>query len=459
MVRQLHIKSLLLLGLVLSGCSLIAVPQPVVPASAPLPASANAVTVFTLDDLRSQTGEQNLNPTTAVELKADPEIMALIGEISQQNLMGYVYQLQNYGNRNIFSAQDRPDWGIGAAANWLASEFERVGNGRLQVSFQTFPLTFEGLSTNLRNVVAVLPGVAEDAGIVVLMSNYDNRAEDWLDGEDFTPGADDNASGVAQMLEVARLMSSREWNNTIIFLSPTAEEQGTFGSRHFVQNAMAEEMPIIAALNNDMIGGRAGIPQSVRLFSQGPDTAATRQLGRYIHLLGSLYLPEFPITMLDGLDREGRWGDQREFVRLGIPAVRLIESQEDLEIQDTEFDTWDRIDYNYLRKVTELNLVTIANLAASPHMPQPPTVTPTEDPTAFTVSWEADRTAAGYALAFRPLNSMTYEETLFRFVTVSEAGNVLMSGVNPTTSYAVSLAALDQQGRVSLFSREVVVNP
>lgn len=458
MVRAIRIKALLGICLVLTSCSLVAVPQPVVPSVEEVPASTNAITVFTLDELRSQAQTEG-NPTDAVELKVDPEIVALVGEVSRQNLMGYVYQLESYGNRNIFSAQDRPDWGIGAAANWLASEFERVGNGRLQVSFQTFPFTFEGLSTNLRNVVAVLPGVAENPGIVVLMSNHDNRAEDWLDGEDFTPGADDNASGVAQMLEVARLMSSREWNNTLIFVSPTAEEQGTFGSRHFVQNAIAEEMPIMAAINNDMVGGRAGIPQSVRLFSQGPDTATTRQLGRYVHLLGSLYLPDFPITMIDGLDREGRWGDHREFVRLGIPAIRLIESQEDLEIQDSEFDTWDRIDYNYLQKVTELNLVTIANLAAAPHIPQSPAVAPTDPPGSYTVVWDISQDAAGYAIAFRPLNSMTYEGTIFHYVSMAEAGNVLMSGMNPTSPYAVSLAALDRQGRISLFSREVVLTP
>ena len=259
--------------------------------------------------------------------------------------------------------------------------------------------------------------------MIVLMANYDTRAGSMVDGVSLSPGADDNGSGMAALLEIARLMSSRTWSQTIIFAAFTAEEQGTYGSRHFVQNAFLSNLTIDAAINNDMIGGRAGIPQHVRLFSVGPDTSNARQLARYIDYVGGLYLPTYPVHMIDGLDRDDRWGDHRDFVSAGYAAVRLIESEEDLSIQNSTRDTWSLLDYDYFRKNVQLNLVTLANMACAPAPPVTPLVAPMADPGSFLISWTTVPGADGYAISVRPLGAERLPP--FRFVSAAEAGNIV----------------------------------
>jgi hypothetical protein len=370
--------------------------------------------------------------------------------------MGYVQTLEGFGTRNTFSETEGDDFGIGAARRWIFSEFQRVGGDRLDVQFQDYSLEFQGRKTMQRNITATLPGSGSHPGVLVLMANYDSRAADWLDGQSLAPGADDNGSGVAALLEIARLVSSRTWDQTIVFVALTAEEQGTFGSKHFVQQAFLDNMQIDAAINNDMIGGRAGIPQSIRLFSIGPDTSNARQLARYIDYVGGLYLPTLPVEMIDGLDRDGRWGDQREFVNAGYPAVRLMESQEDLKIQNSRRDTWSLIDYDYFEKIVQLNLATIANMACAP---SPAAIAaPLPDPGTFQVAWAPDPGVAGYAISVRPLGMERFAP--FRFVSAEQAGNVVLSGYESQVGYAISIAALNERGCLGAFSSpEIIIDP
>ncbi len=397
--------------------------------------------------------EPIIDPISDLVPAVDPEIAALLDSVSTQNLMGYVQRLENFGTRNTFSSTERDDFGIGAARRWIFSEFERAGGGRLDVQWQDYPLTFEGRSSTQRNIIATLPGSGEYPGVLVLMANYDTRAADWLDGRSLAPGADDNGSGIAALLEIARLMSLRTWNQTIIFAALTAEEQGTFGSRHFIEQAVAGNMQIDAAINNDMIGGRAGIPQSVRLYSIGPDTSEARQLARYVDYVGGLYLPTFPVTMLDGLDREGRWGDQREFVAAEYPAIRLIESEEDLSIQNSTRDTWSLIDYDYFQRIVQLNLATLASMACAP--PPAAIAEPLADPGTFQIAWATDPDVKGYAISVRPLGMERYAP--FRFVSTEQAGNVVLSGYESDTGYAISIAALNERGCLGTFSYPEII--
>jgi Peptidase family M28 len=423
-------------------------PTPTLPVLAPTPLPLELQAVIA--------GEPVINPVSDLTPAADPDIAALLEEVSEQNLMAYVQTLENFGTRNTFSDTQRDDFGIGAARRWLFEEFERVGAGRLNVQFQDYDFTFEGRATSQRNVIATLPGTGSHGDVLVLMANYDSRPLDWLDGSSPAPGADDNASGVAGLLEIARLMSARTWDQTIIFAALTAEEQGTFGSRHFVEQARANNIQIGAAINNDMIGGRAGIPQSVRLYSIGPDTSEARQLARYIDLVGGLYLPTFPIQMIEGLDREDRWGDQREFINAGYPAVRLIESQEDLNIQNSTRDIWSLIDYDYFRRIVQLNLATLANMACAP---RPAAIAePLAEPGSFLVAWVPEPGVAGYAISVRPLGSQRF--TPFRFVSAEQAGNVVLSGFESQTGYAISIAAMNERGCLGAFSSpEIIIQP
>lgn len=393
------------------------------------------------------------DPEAAAVPSVNGDIQALLRSVSTQNLFAYVQTLQGFGTRHTLSTGEAEDYGVGAAARWIYGEFVRVGGGRLDVTFDEFPLIYEGLQTTQRNVVATLPGSGSHPGVIILTAHYDSRSVDEADGSSPAPGADDNGSGVALLLEAARLLSARSWNQTIIFVAFAAEEQGTHGSRHFVKEVMLDGMVIDAVINNDTVGGGAAIPQSVRLFAVDPDTSMPRQLARYVEFIGELYLPEFPINVWPTLDRVGRYGDQREFIEVGVPAVRLTESVEDFDSQHSGEDTSEKLDYDYLALVTQLNVAVVANMAGAPSPPAGPAVAPMAEAGAYILSWETDPGAAGYAVAFRTVGA---DEAVFRYLSMADAGNVVITGLDPAVSYAISVAAVDSRGRMSLFSEEAL---
>lgn len=397
------------------------------------------------------------NPVSNIVPAVDPTIGELVNEVSTQQLVSYVQTLESFGTRHGLSVTDSPDYGIGAARSWLAQEFERVGNGRLQVEVDPFPFTLNGITTEQQNIIATLPGNGSVPGAVVLVAHYDSRPIDPNDGTSLAPGANDNGSGVAAMLEIARLLSSQEWNMDVIFIAFAAEEQGTHGSLHYVTDSLIDQLGITAVFDNDIVGGRSGIPQSIRVFSPGPDTSPTRQVVRYLDLLGGLYVPQFGVTMIDALDRPGRYSDHIRFLEVGIPAMRLTESVEDRDRQHNALDTSDALDYNYLRQVSQLNLATIANIIGAPGRPQTPDISPLESPGEYLFSWTVDPGAAGYAISLRPAGRNDFAP--FRFVNVDEAGQVVITDLDPAVTYAVSIAAIDENGRLSLFSPEVILQP
>ena len=383
----------------------------------------------------------------------DPEILALLESVSKQNLFAYVQTLQSFGTRHTLSPTDQEGRGIGAARRWIHNEFDRVGGGRLEVVDRDFPMIEGGANVTRQNVVATLPGAGTHPGVIVLMAHYDSRVADLSDSGSRAPGANDNASGVALMLEAARLMSARSWPQTIVFVAFAGEEQGTLGSRQYVRDMMLGGAIIDAAINNDIVGGRPDIPRFVRLFASGPENSPSLQLGRYVRFVGEMYLPTFPVEIIGTLDRPGRFGDQREFVNVGVPAVRMTESEEDPDLQHTGQDTADRLDYDYLAQVTALNVAVLANMAGGPPPPASPAVAPMAEEGAYLLSWTPDERAAGYAIIFRPIGG---GESVIRLLSGGETGNVALTGMDPTFSYGISLAPIDEQGRVGRFSEEVV---
>jgi hypothetical protein len=433
-----------------TSCSLLAGPQrPVIPT--PVAAAPAQGIVAGIPS------ESVFDPVSNIVPAIDPEIESLVNSVSQQQLMGYVQTLESFGTRNAYSASDRPDFGVGAARQWIYNEFLRVGGGRLQVRLDDFPLNYTGTVVNQQNVIATLPGALSSSDIVVIMAHYDTRPADETDGSSRAPGANDNGSGIALLLETARLLSSRQWNHTVVFAAMAAEEQGTYGARYFVQDAVLGGTNVLAAINYDTVGGRVGIPQSVRLFAPELSRSVHGELGRFYDFVGEFYLPTFPVNIINAADREGRWGDQREFVRAGMPAIRLTESVEDPDLLNSVRDSWNVIDYTYLQKVTQLNVAVVANAIGGPAVPPTPTVAPMADPGGFILTWVPDPEAAGYVISFRPVSAEDY--TPFRFVAASQAGNVVLTGFEPATTYAISMAALDGRGRISLFSPELYVRP
>lgn len=398
-------------------------------------------------------GNLIFDPVSSVIPVVDPTVAALVNSVSQQQLVGYVQTLESFGTRSTFSVTDRPDFGIGAARLWIFNEFLQVGNGRLQVEFDTFPLTLSGITTQQQNVIATLRGDGSAPGALFIVAHYDSRPINPNDGTSRAPGANDNGSGVAAMLELARILSSQTWNMDVIFIAFAAEEQGTHGSRHYVSNRLFGGPEVMLVLNNDIVGGRPGIHQSVRVFSPGPDSSLPRQKARYVDFIGGLYLPTFGITLVDAVDREGRFSDHMRFLEVGIPALRLTESEEDSTRNHTALDTSDALDYNYLRQVTQLNVAVAANIIGAPARPEPPALTAL-DGGDVALTWPVNPLAAGYVISFRPVGSEVYAP--FRFVSAAQAGQVAITDLDPNLNYAVSLAALTADGRMSLFSPEVL---
>lgn len=441
----------LLLGVLFlgSGCVLLEGPErPALPT--PPPSAVDTGEAIAFESL--ETGQQPEAADTVMPA-TEPAIVGLVEAVSKQNLFAYVQTLQNFGTRHALSPLEREGYGIGAASRWIYSEFERVGNGRLEVAYQEFPFSYQGFATTQRNVVATLPGLSGHQGVLILMAHYDSRTFELGDGGGVAPGADDNASGVAVLLEAARLLSARSWAQTIIFVAFAAEEQGTYGSDSYVRDVMLQGMVIDAAINVDTVGGHSGIPDAINVFA-APEGQGTTQLARYLALINDLYQGDsFEVVLRPTLDRPGHYGDQRAFVNAGVAAVRLTESQEDVERMHSDEDTAEMLDYNYLVKVSRLTVAALANMAGAPPLPPAPAVAPMADAGTYLLSWNTDPQAAGYAVAFRPVQG---EERVLRYINAADAGNVVITGLDPALQYAISLAPLDGEGRVGLFSQEAV---
>lgn len=340
----------------------------------------------------------------------DPEIEKMVGEISRENLEKYVNKLVGFHTRHNLSEQNDPERGIGAAWNWIKSEMEKsvpASNGRLEVKFEEYSAGGEGqriaTSTMLKNVVATLKGTdPNDDRVIVMSAHLDSRAETDGDAKSFAPGADDDGSGVAAMLELVRIMSSRRFPATIVFMALSGEEHGLYGSKYMAKKAKESNWNVVAVLNNDMIG-RSGSDKTslrrkarVRVFSEGvpsyetEQTAASRkaasgendgrarQLARYVKETGERYVDRIDVTLVYRSDRFGRGGDHLPFSQEGYPAVRICEFDEEYSrqhkapriVDGVEIgDLPEHVDYEYVRKNAGINLAAIANLAIAPNEP------------------------------------------------------------------------------------------
>ncbi|MCP5095559.1 MAG: M20/M25/M40 family metallo-hydrolase, partial [Chloroflexi bacterium] len=270
MLRRVSLLIIFLLIFTVS-CSLLNGPQSVeVPTPVPLaPVS-----------LESSPRELVVDPVSDVIPGVNADIQGLADQISQQQLIGYVQTLENFQTRNTFSSVDNPSEGIGAARLWIQNEFLRVGNGRMLVQADDFNVTNDGVTYNQQNIVATLRGSSSHSGVIVLGAHYDSRTIGPNDATGYAPGANDNASGVAVLLEVARLLSSQNWEQTVVFVAFAAEEQGRHGSIHYVNEMGLQGTDVDGVIVNDIVGGRPGVPQSLRLFTPGSDTSQPIQFAR-----------------------------------------------------------------------------------------------------------------------------------------------------------------------------------
>ena len=385
---------------------------------------------------------------------ADPQITTAIKQVSAERIRANIEKLVSFGTRLTLSAQDQAaiasGHGIGAAREWIKSEFERYSKdcgGCLVVKTDSF--TEEAADripkpTEITNVYAVLNGTdATNAKRIVLVTgHYDSRNSDTLDVNGDAPGANDDASGTAVSLECARVLSKMKFPGTIIFLTVAGEEQGLNGSKHFAKMAKDQGWDLEAVLNNDIVGGDKNSGQNhsvVRVFSEGIPAAASeqdlrrirglggesdsgsRELARYIADVGVTYDAGVTPMLIFRLDRYLRGGDHSSFNQQGFSAVRFTEFREDFHHQHQNVrnengieygDLPKFVDYDYVARVAKLNAATLASLAAAPAPPTNVHILTKDLENDSTLTWDASPggLASGYEVVWRPTDSPQWIE-------------------------------------------------
>ncbi|MDC8753309.1 M20/M25/M40 family metallo-hydrolase [Erythrobacter sp. sf7] len=358
--------------------------------------------------------------------------------VSQERLQADVETLVGFGTRHTLSAQDDPERGIGAAVNWALAEFKRIGAGCgdcLEVLPVGEVIQPDGrripTPTLVRNAVAIQRGTERPNEVVIVQGHIDSRVSDPLDFTSDAPGANDDGSGSALVLEAARALSATKYPSTIIYALLSGEEQGLFGGRILADWAEAQGFTVKAVLNNDIVGNSCGKdgycePKVVRVFSEGPRAdlterlraAATRfggendtpsrNLSRWVAGLSEQHPDEMQVRQIWRTDRMGRGGDQVPFLQKGYPAIRFSvgvedydHQHQDLRTEDGVFygDTIDEMDFGYLAGVTKLNVRALDALARAP---MPPKVTVDAAVRVDTeIKWSAIPGAEVYAIAAR----------------------------------------------------------
>ncbi len=396
-----------------------------------------------------------LNAQTIIN--RDPIIEALVKQISAENIETYINKLVSFHTRNNLSVTDDPEIGIGASWEWIKAEMEQYiprSDGRLSVEYVPYTIGGEGqrikTEIELKNVVATLKGSnPEDDRILIISAHLDSRASNGNDGKSFAPGANDDGSGIAAILELVRIMSEHQFSATIKFMAVSGEEHGLYGSGHMAKLAKEEDWNIVAMLNNDMIGnsGSSGTllndNMRVRVFSEGVPAFETdqmasmraytaaendgkaRQLARYTKEVGERYVDQLDVSLIFRNDRFGRGGDHTPFCKLGFTAVRITEFNEnyDRTHADTVFkdgiaygDMPSGVDMEYVRKNAGVNLAVLANLASAPLAPLNVGIKLSGMSNYSTLSWEnpeKGKEVAGYYLLMRETYQPLWQKKIY----------------------------------------------
>ena len=387
----------------------------------------------------------------------DPEIENMVKEVNPDSLQSYIKGMVAFGTRSTVSSTTDLKKGIGAARNWVLAKFNQfaaASGGRLTafVDTSTYPADGRRVKTpiNLGNTVATLKGTdPNDTRIFIISGHLDSRRIDVMDGTNDAPGANDDGSGSAAVLECARVMSKHSFPATIIFVTVSGEEQGLLGSTYMAKKAKAQNWNIEAVLNNDIMGSNNSNETNiinntqVRVFSEGlpyyklSDTLArnirqfglendgkARQLARYVKETGERYVDNLNVVMIYRNDRFLRGGDHTPYVENGYAAVRITEMNENFNRQHQDVrtekgvvygDLAEFMDFEYLRKNTAMNLANLANLAKSPGKPQEVRVEVKNLTNGTQLMWKAPAygKVKGYYILMRETTSAVWQKKIF----------------------------------------------
>lgn len=364
--------------------------------------------------------------------------------ISEARMRADVERLVSFGTRHTLSSQTDPKRGIGAARTWAEAEFRRTSancGSCLEIVLPERIVTGDRVPvpTRLVNVVAIQRGTVRPNEVVIVQAHIDSRVSKILDATSDAPGANDDASGVALVLEAARVLSKHKFAGTIVYAALSGEEQGLLGGKLLADYAAERGWTVKAVLNNDIVGGSRGSDgyrddRHVRVLSEGPRADATdalraqmrrfggendspsRNIARWIGGLAAGDAKGLAARQIWRADRMGRGGDQLPFSDKGFPAIRFTVAVEDYEHQHQDLrtengvkfgDTIDEMDFAYLAKVTWLNVRALATLAAAP-MPPAPTMKGAVQ-TSTEIEWPAVPGAARYIVWQRRTDAPAWE--------------------------------------------------
>jgi len=342
-------------------------------------------------------------------MQYDARIDSIISQVSKERIKKDIEKLVSFGTRHTLSDTVSQTRGIGAARRWIKSEMENISaacNNCLEVSYHKGEVK-AGESrripndTWIVNVMAIKRGKLYPNRYIIMSGDIDSRVSDPLDATSDSPGANDNATGMAGVIEAARVLSKYEFPMSIIFVGLSGEEQGLFGGKFLAADAKEKEWNIIGVLNNDMIGNISGIDgvidnTSFRVFSEpippnpnereliwnrfygGEVDGPSRQLARYVDATTEKYMPHMDAIMIYRLDRFGRGGHHRPFNDAGFPGVRLMETHENYDMQHQDIreedgisygDVIEGVNFQYAADLTTVNAICLASIAWAPSPP------------------------------------------------------------------------------------------
>src|SRR5690349_2670393 len=416
----------------------------------------------------------------------NPAIASIVRQIDARNIEHTIRQLVSFGTRNTLSEQNDPKRGIGAARDWLYAEFQKIAEtsgGRMTVEKQSFEQQKAARvpqPTIITNIVATLKGSQPQAAdrVYVVSGDYDSMCGSPTEAKCDAPGANDDASGTAAVLEMARVMAKFEFDATIVFMTVPGEEQGLLGATHFAEEAKQKKWDVDAMLDNDIIGnslGGNGIRDrnTVRVFSEGvpsnettaeantrrsvggENDSASRQLARFIKENTEAFVPQMKVMMIYRRDRYGRGGDHIPFLERGYPAVRFTEVNEEFRHQHQNVrtengvqygDLPEFVDFAYIANVARVNAASLAALAWAPSRPNCVAILTARLSNDTDLRWDANKEPdlAGYEIVWRDTTSPVWTNSR----AVGNVTSFTMKGMSKD-NYFFGVRAIDKDGNRS----------
>ncbi|MBT2563895.1 M28 family metallopeptidase [Pedobacter sp. ISL-68] len=402
----------------------------------------------------------SLSVQAQVVVNRNQDIDKMVNAVNQDSLKSYISKMVSFGTRNTLSDIKSKTKGIGAARNWVVNKFNQFAkqsDGRLTAYLDTITFKPDGKRvdqpTLLGNAVAILKGTdANDKRVYVVSGHLDSRVTDVMNRTSDAPGANDDGSGVAGVIEAARIMSQYKFSATIIFVAVSGEEQSLLGSGFMAAKAKKENWNVDAMLNNDMIGSNNSSETQIidntrlRVFSEGlpsfdldktaksirqfglENDGKSRQLARYVKEIGERYVDQLEIKLIYRNDRFLRGGDHTPFVENGFIAVRITEMNENFDHQHQDLrtekgikygDLQEFMDFEYLRKNTGVNIAVLASLAKAPSSPSEVKVDVKNLSNSTFLYWKApaNGTVKGYYVLMRETSSAVWEKKFFTSAT------------------------------------------